>query len=91
MTEPPRRDSKPFDEHQREVASWMGYPDAAAMNAEHDKLHAALSEWLGAPSNALREARGEHLSPADQHLAWLEEHAVLHLQRYITQAGAKIP
>jgi hypothetical protein len=67
---------------QAETAEWMGCT-VDAMNAEHDGLHARLTDWLDAPSYSLREANGEVLEGADAKIAGAEEAAVLVLQRYI--------
>lgn len=77
-----------FDAQQAATARWMGYPDAAAMNRDHDPLHEALCRWLGIPSHAMLAARGE---AHDGALAAMEEDAVLHLQRFMVNAGAGVP
>lgn len=77
-----------FDQHQAETAAWMGYPDAAAMNAAHDPLHRSLCRWLGVRSHSMACAAGE---PHDPDLAAIEEAAVLHVQRLIARHGAEIP
>lgn len=70
------------------TARWMGYPDAAAMDLEHDSLHLALCRWLGVESHSMRNAAGE---PHDAMLAALEEDCVLHLQRLIAHHGVGVP
>ena len=85
---PHRAPNEPFEAHQNAMAAWMGADSVAVMNALHDPLHAALCGWLGVPSHALAEAAGE---PHDQHLASLEEEAVLHVQRFMTHAGVALP
>lgn len=77
-----------FDAQQAETARWMGYPDATAMNAAHDPLHAALCGWLGVPSHSLACARGEAF---DETLAAVEESAVLHVQRLMAHHGVGVP
>ncbi len=77
-----------FAARQAATARWMGYPDAAAMNREHDRTHAALCAWVGVPSHSLACARGE---PHDERLAGIEEDAVLHLQRFLAHAGVRVP
>ena len=80
-----------FEQHQAATARWMGYPDAAGMNADHDDLHRALCRWLGVTSHAMRIAAGESLSREDHTLANLEEDAVMYLQKFMRHAGAKVP
>lgn len=80
-----------FAQHQAATARWMGYPDADAMNAAHDPLHRSLCRWLGVTSHAMREAAGESLTREEQTLANMEEDAVMHLQRFIVHAGARVP
>lgn len=87
---PERHPGQSFDEHQREMAEWMGFdgPGAVdAMNAGHDLLHARLCAWLGITSFALKHARGEHLNGREQLLAGYEEAAVLHVQRLMVCHG----
>lgn len=77
-----------FDCHQAATAAWMGYPDAAAMNAVHDPLHHALCGWLGVKSHSMADAAGE---PHDPKLAGIEEAAVLHVQRLMAHHGVGLP
>lgn len=77
-----------FATGQARTAAWMGYPDAEAMNRDHDALHGVLCAWLGIPSHALRCAvQFDH----DPVLAGVEEDAVLHLQRLIAHHGVPVP
>jgi hypothetical protein len=71
---------------QEETAAWMGV-DVATMNLAHDCLHHALCDAFKVRSQAMRQAAGEPLFPAEQHLADLEENAVLHVQRWLHAAG----
>jgi hypothetical protein len=80
-----------FDRHQAATARWMGYPNAAAMNRDHDALHRALCAWLGVTSHAIRDAAGVPLTREEATLAALEEDAVLHVQRFMRHAGAGVP
>lgn len=81
-----------FAHHQAQMALWAGYgEDVAALNADHDRLHAALCRWLGIDSQSLREAAGEALGPTERLWAALEEDAVLHTQRWLRHAGGKVP
>lgn len=73
---------------QAATARWMGYPDAAAMNAAHDATHAALCGWLGVPSHSLACAQGED---HDARLAAIEEDAVLYLQRLMAHHHVGVP
>jgi hypothetical protein len=88
---PRRRPGQSFASHQAEVALWMGYPDAEAMNRAHDALHAALCHWLNVPSQSLRQAAGRTLTTEQEFLAHLEEVAVLHTQRFMRHVGAEVP
>lgn len=88
MNCPQQQPGQSFSDHQAETAAWMGYATADDMNADHDALHAAMCKWLGVPSHSLLQAAGE---PHDAHLAWIEENAVLHLQRFMRQIGACVP
>ena len=81
-----------FDEHQRQMAARLGYgPDVAAMNRDHDPLHAALCRWLGVESQSLRAARGETLSFGEHFTANLEEDAVLAVQRFMRHCDVGVP
>lgn len=71
---------------QAATAAWMGV-DVTTMNLAHDCLHHALCDAFKVPSRAMRQAAGETLDPAEQHLADLEENAVLHVQRWLHAAG----
>jgi hypothetical protein len=79
-----------FDQRQDATAEWMGYPDAAAMNRDHDTLHAELCRWLGVTSHSMRLASGATLTPEESTLAALEEDAVLHLQRFMRHSGSRL-
>lgn len=80
-----------FHARQRAVADWCGYETVAELNADHDPTHRALCAWLGIPSQSMREAAGEPLTPWQQRLAIMEEEAVLFLQRLATHTRAKVP
>jgi hypothetical protein len=88
---PSQREGQSFDEHQNEMARWCGYPDAAALNADHDRLHVAMAFWLGVTSNAMRMAVGADLTREEAELAGMEEDAVLSVQRYMRHAGGSVP
>lgn len=77
-SEPPKQGSLTFEQHQEEMAKWLGASNVWNMNNYHDLLHRELCKWLGFPSYALMP---EETKP--QELAALEEVAVLHLQRFI--------
>lgn len=87
---PQRRDGQSFEDHQADMAEWLG-TDVATMNRDHDRLHASLCHWLGIPSHSLRHAAGEKLTNPEYGLAMLEEQAVLHTQRLIVMAGTQVP
>lgn len=74
---PRQRPGQSFDDHQAEVAAWMGC-SVGEMNAAHDPMHRSLCAWLGVPSHSLACAAGDD---HDARLAGLEEEAVLHVQR----------
>jgi hypothetical protein len=78
-----------FYDHQRALAEWMGYPTLRQMNADHDKFHEWLADWMSDSSRSLAVARGEKLSERDYMLACLEEEAVLHLQRFVAHVNAR--
>lgn len=88
MTHPARQPGQSFEDHQREVAAWCGYPDTEALNRDHDALHASLTRWLGIPSHSLAAARGE---PHDPLLAGIEEDATLATQRLLAHHGTGVP
>lgn len=74
---------------QQSTADWIGC-SVEQMNAQHDKLHQALCDWLGIESQALRVARGENLTHEEYCLANYEEDAVLHLQRLMARHKIKL-
>lgn len=78
-------------EDQAKTAAELGYgTDVERMVEDHDPLHALLCDWLGiGESYALRIAAGE--LPEDHELAYLEEDAVLAVQRFMVAAGAALP
>lgn len=81
-----------FDEHQRGTARALGYgDDVDGMNRDHDPLHRATCRWLGVVSHSMRVAAGETLTLAEQHLAELEETAVMALQKFMRHSGAIVP
>ena len=79
---PSRRDGQSFDDHQTEVAAWLGC-SVENMNRDHDALHEELCGAFGVESQALRDARGETLTVDQKRVAALEETAVLHVQRWL--------
>ena len=76
---PARRPDQSLDDHQAEVAAWVGC-SVERLNAEHDRTHEALCDWIGVPSHSLACARGED---HDADAAWKEEAVVMHLQRML--------
>lgn len=91
MTHPIQRPGQSLCAHKREVADWMGYGSVEAMDRDHDATHASLCRWLGIPSYALKQARGEPLNPVEQRLADIEEDAALAVQRLAQSTGAVLP
>ena len=87
MTCPRQQPGQSFDDHQREVAEWIGC-SVGRMNRDHDALHASLCAWLGIPSHSLACAAGR---PNDPDLAAMEEGAVMHVQRLLTHHGVGVP
>lgn len=66
----------------------LGYgDDVLAMCRDHDALHAALADWIGVESFALREAAGLDGDPV---IAAAEESAVLAVQRWMSLAGGRL-
>lgn len=65
------------------IAESLGYgTDLPAMTQDHDPLHTYLCGWLGlGPSFSLRQTAGE-LPEGLQSLAWLEEEAVMAIQKF---------
>ena len=86
MTCPTRRPDQSHDDHQREVAAWVGC-DVQTLNEDHDPLHAALCAWLQVRSHSLACARGE---PFDREMADIEEEAVLCVQRLAAHHGVAV-
>ena len=72
---------------QAETAARLGYPNADAMNREHDAFHSLLAHWLGLPcSPTLHAAASGRRYPH-----WREEEdAVLAVQRFALAAGIDI-
>lgn len=73
----------------RATARELGYgADVLAMAQDHDRLHAALCDWLGVESHSLRCAVGlDH----DHSLAEIEEAAVMAIQRLMRMSGRQVP
>jgi hypothetical protein len=73
---------------QAETAKGLGYPDAEAMNRDHDLAHSLLCYWLGLPcSPTLRDvATG---TPAHE-IHYLEEAAVMALCRFANATGVSL-
>lgn len=90
MTYPRQKPGQSLDQHQAEMARWMGV-SVETMNRVHDPRHHALCAMLGLPSQSMRQAAGEDMTAKDYHLASLEEQAVLNVQRFMHQAGGKLP
>lgn len=73
---------------QAATAQDLGYPDVVTMNQDHDLCHSLLACWCGlGQSPVLYDvARDLPLSPQ----AWIEETAVLALQRFLRQQGLRV-
>lgn len=69
-------------DEQAAMAKWMGC-SVETMNIDHDRLHELLADLVELPSLSLVIARGKRLNEEETALAYLEEDAVLHLQRYL--------
>lgn len=67
----------------QELAEWMGYETVEEMDAEHDSLHLALCVAFRSPSYSIMIANGRPVTPEEETLAKLEEHAVLMVQRWL--------
>lgn len=75
-------------DHRGDMAAWLGC-DLAALDSDHDPLHANLCQWAGAPSYSLMIAQGIDLPEAKRRLADLEEYAVLGVQRWLNHLAAE--
>jgi hypothetical protein len=71
---------------QHETAEWMGCT-VEEMTASHDVIHSELTKWAGVDSQSLRIAAGDILDAEEHRLAWLEEAAVLNVQRWLVALG----
>ena len=90
MTYPRQKPGQSLEQHQAEMARWMGV-NVDTMNRAHDPLHRALCAMLGISSQSMRQAAGEDMTPRDYHHAGLEEEATLYVQRFMHLAGGKLP
>lgn len=90
MTYPRPSPDRSHDEHQADMAAWMG-TSVHAMNEAHDPLHRALAGFLGVESHAMRMAAGEALTEQEAYHAGIEEEAVLFCQRWMHVAGGTVP
>lgn len=77
----------PDNPSKAETAAWMGYDTIEAMDRDHDALHMALADSLRVESMSMKQAKGETLTETEQELAWIEENAVLNVQRWMRKAG----
>jgi hypothetical protein len=68
---------------QEETAEWMGYDSVEDMNADHDKLHEWLCDVAKMYSYSLAVRDGLPLTDKQKEIAWYEEDAVLHVQRWL--------
>lgn len=70
-----------------ETTDWMGYDTVEAMDRDHDGLHRKLADMFGVTSYSMLDAEGHTLTDEQQPLAWAEENAVLHTQRWLRMIG----
>ena len=78
-------------------AARLGYPDGAAMNREHDAVHAALAHVFGTTSPVLRHVADmigappsglpDRRRPPGVELHWQEEELVLMVQHRLNDPG----
>ena len=73
---------------QAETAKGLGYPDAEAMNTEHDLAHSLLCYWLGLPESPTLRDVAEGKTASDLH--YLEEEAVMAIQRFANAVGVSL-
>lgn len=90
MTYPRQQPGQTMDAHKADMARWMG-TTVEQMDHVHDRLHRAICAMLGLTSQSLRQAAGEEMTARDYHLASIEEEAILFCQRFLHQAGGKLP
>jgi hypothetical protein len=74
---PPAQGDLSYEDHQKEMAEWLGAPSVGDMNLTHDRFHKILCKWLRIESWALNPS----LQGTKE--AEYEELAVLHLQRFL--------
>ena len=87
---PLRRPGESLAEHQRQMARWAGC-SVEELNRRHDGIHIQLCAAFGLTSQAMRQARGEALTPEEAKLAALEEDAALATQRWLSHARKEVP
>lgn len=61
----------------------MGYEFVQEMDDEHDNLHLTLCVAFHQPSYSMKVKDGAALTPEEEDLARMEEHAVLMVQRWL--------
>ncbi len=73
--------------NKEETRKFMGYQSIDSMDRDHDPLHREMADHFGVTSWSMADAVGIPLTPEQQTLAWAEENAVLHTQRWLRMAG----
>lgn len=72
---------------QAEVAKWLGM-SVERMNVTHDIAHSLLCHLLGLPHSGSLRAAATRSKPRD--VDWIEEEAVLALQKFAHAAGVDL-
>jgi hypothetical protein len=69
---------------QADIAEGLGYPDARAMNVQHDMLHCLIAHWLGLDASPTLKgvATGQHYAHWRE-----EENLVFALAAFANAAG----
>jgi len=73
---------------QAETAKGLGYPDAEAMNTEHDLAHCLLAYWLGLDCSPTLRDVADGKPATEPH--WLEEEAVMSLCKFANAMGVSL-
>ena len=72
---------------QADIAEGLGYPNAVAMNEQHDLLHSLIAHWLGMDASPTLKgvASGKHYPHWRE-----EENAVFAIAAYANAAGVDL-
>lgn len=77
-----------FDSKSKQgTAAWMGYDTVEAMDRDHDPLHRTMAQMFNVQSYSMAVADNEDLPREQQEIAWAEENAVIHTQRWLRMIG----